>query len=213
MSVGRTAAPRHKPKGGRGGKSGLHGRTVPDNVRRGGPFGGSLRDSATEKRPPRARSVQPAARVKRCGKSAPRFRRRKRHGKPHREQDRIGTARAFGPRSVRTSRSGRLHDAPGNRRARGMAVTFAGLGLRAIQNPAYRPADTSNGGSAAKTAGPPPIFTGRTLTALRLKTGGADKNCDILQSTWRRGLAIRPIGAIIKTINPNVTSWGDQGGS
>ncbi len=32
------------------------------------------------------------ARVKGCGKSAPRDRQRKRHGKPHREQDRIGTA-------------------------------------------------------------------------------------------------------------------------
>ena len=32
------------------------------------------------------------ARVKGCGKSAPRDRQRKRHGKPHREQDRIGAA-------------------------------------------------------------------------------------------------------------------------
>jgi hypothetical protein len=32
----------------------------------------------------------PAVRVKRCGKSAPRLRQRKRHGKPHREQNRIG---------------------------------------------------------------------------------------------------------------------------
>ena len=30
--------------------------------------------------------------MKRCGKSAPRIRQRKRHGKPHREQNRIGTA-------------------------------------------------------------------------------------------------------------------------
>ena len=42
------------------------------------------------------------ARVKGCGKSAPRDRQRKRHGKPHPEQDRIGTARSseqacFGP--------------------------------------------------------------------------------------------------------------------
>jgi len=85
------SAPR--PKGGRGGKSGLHGPTVPDNVRRGGPFGGCFRDSATENRPPRPRCVLAAARVKRCGKSAPRRRQRRRHGKPHREQDRIGTAR------------------------------------------------------------------------------------------------------------------------
>ena len=31
--------------------------------------------------------------MKRCGKSAPRVRQRNRHGKPHREQNRIGTAR------------------------------------------------------------------------------------------------------------------------
>jgi len=153
------------PKGGRGGKSGLHGQTVPDNVRRGQTFTGcGLRDSATENRPPRLRSVLAAVRVKRCGKSAPRCRQRQRHGKPHREQDRIGMARGFGLSPVRASHSGRLLDAPGNRRARGMAVTFAvrsrfrGDRPRAIQNPAYRPADTSNGGSAAKTVGPPPIF-------------------------------------------------------
>src|SRR6185437_7222831 len=107
------------------------------------PSGRGFRDSATENRPPRLRSVLAEARVKRCGKSAPRFQRWKRHGKPHREQDRIGMAfTAKAARSVRASRSGRLHDAPGNRRTRGMAVTFAGLRRRAIQNPAYRPADT-----------------------------------------------------------------------
>ena len=36
----------------------------------------------------------PQVRVKRCGKSAPRARQRGRHGKPHREQDRIGTTRS-----------------------------------------------------------------------------------------------------------------------
>ena len=53
------------------------------------------RESATENKPPR-RVAYTAARVKRCGKSAPRRRQRRRHGKPHREQDRIGTARGFG---------------------------------------------------------------------------------------------------------------------
>src|SRR3546814_10643042 len=38
-----------------------------------------------------------AARAKGCGKSAPRVRQRKRHGKPHREQDRIGAARGLAP--------------------------------------------------------------------------------------------------------------------
>ena len=76
------------------GKSGLHGHAVPDNVRReeaarkrGEPQGKCHREGD---RPTPARVT---ARVKRCGKSAPRFRQRKRHGKPHREQDRIGTAR------------------------------------------------------------------------------------------------------------------------
>ena len=89
------------------------------------------RDSATENRPPR-RLAEDAARVKRCGKSAPRQRQRRRHGKPHREQDRIGTARGFSRSSRQTSgsmsrscRPGRLLEAPGNRRPRGMAVTYA----------------------------------------------------------------------------------------
>ena len=88
---------RQGPKGRRGGKSGLHGRTVPDNVRR-GPFS-RKREPTSGKVPQRAdRRVQSrkgaAARVKGCGKSAPRRRQRRRHGKPHREQDRIGTARS-----------------------------------------------------------------------------------------------------------------------
>ena len=53
--------------------------------------GSNSRESATESKPPDPARV--TARVKRCGKSAPRFRQRKRHGKPHREQDRIGAAR------------------------------------------------------------------------------------------------------------------------
>jgi hypothetical protein len=59
------------------------------------------RESATESRPPRPTWLSGlpdgqeggAVRVKGCGKSAPRLRQRGRHGKPHREQDRIGTAR------------------------------------------------------------------------------------------------------------------------
>ena len=54
--------------------------------------GGDPRESATENKPP-AWGRPHVARVKRCGKSAPRFRQRRRHGKPHREQDRIGAAR------------------------------------------------------------------------------------------------------------------------
>src|SRR5262245_12333637 len=53
--------------------------------------GGDPRESATENRPPGGFACQ--ARVKRWGKSPPRDRQRKRHGKPHREQDQIGAAR------------------------------------------------------------------------------------------------------------------------
>src|SRR5947207_10572930 len=53
--------------------------------------GGDPRESATENRPPGWFASQ--ARVKRWGKSPPRERQRKRHGKPHREQDQIGAAR------------------------------------------------------------------------------------------------------------------------
>ena len=62
--------------------------------------GGNPRDSATENEPPSfALTGFRRVRVKRCGKSAPRVRQRSRHGKPHREQDRIGTA----TRAVRES--------------------------------------------------------------------------------------------------------------
>jgi hypothetical protein len=121
------------------------------------------RDSATENRPPRpslATCGEGAVRVKRCGKSAPRLRQRRRHGKPHREQDRIGTARSSPLRERKRSsgsmsgsgRPGRLLKAPGNRRRRGMAVT-RGASL-ASQNPAYRLADALQGGSAENRRAP-----------------------------------------------------------
>ena len=88
--------------------------------------GGDPRESATENEPPRFGE----ARVKRCGKSAPRFRQRRRQGKPHREQNRIGTA----SRAVRASenaaglcqarRPGRLLEAMCEHGPRGMAVTY-----------------------------------------------------------------------------------------
>jgi len=70
--------------------------------------------------------------VKRCGKSAPRVRQRNRHGKPHREQDRIGTATRgmFACKSDNTAgrcqarRPGRLLEATCKRCPRGMAVTY-----------------------------------------------------------------------------------------
>lgn len=51
--------------------------------------GGDPRESATESKPPRFT----VARVKGWGKSPPRDWQQERHGKPHREQDRIGAVR------------------------------------------------------------------------------------------------------------------------
>src|SRR5438477_7655129 len=71
-----------------GGKSGLHGGTVPGNARRGRPQGKCHRKYTAGP----SRNAGRAARVKRCGKSAPRRRQRRRQGKPHREQDQVGAA-------------------------------------------------------------------------------------------------------------------------
>src|SRR4051794_1568455 len=112
--------------------------------------GGDPRDSATENEPLPTRKGG-AARVKRCGKSAPRVRQRNRHGKPHREQNRIGTA----TRAVRESdnaagrcqarRPGRLLEAmckhvPEEWPSRIVSRKRGG----ALQNPAYRLADALN---------------------------------------------------------------------
>ena len=134
-SVGRTAAWGQCRKAALRGKSGLHGHTVPDNVRREKPRASAANPGKVPQKANRPTPARVTARVKRCGKSAPRFRRRKRHGKPHREQDRIGTARRRkrrpGPVSG-SGRPGRLLEAPGNRRPRGMAVT------RRVRPPPYR---------------------------------------------------------------------------
>ena len=99
--------------------------------------GGDPRESATENKPPAQGGNSPRARVKRCGKSAPRPRQRGRQGKPHREQDRIGAAGgaargqqvrvrrdagAFPPRRPGWSREARREARP-----RGMAVPAARL--------------------------------------------------------------------------------------
>jgi hypothetical protein len=135
------------------GKSGLRGQTVPDNIRRMRIQGQCHREQTAA-----ARCVLAAVRVKRCGKSAPRQRQRRRHGKPHREQDRIGTARgdrasaSFGILSG-SGRPGRLLEALGNRRPRGMAVTRVNTFLRAVQNPAYRLADVKLGAPGGSPSG------------------------------------------------------------
>ena len=103
-----------------GGKSGLHGDTVAANGRRGRPQGKCHRKQ-TARRGFGPRRV----RVKGCGKSAPRRRRRRWQGKPHREQDQIGVAgRAETRRQVRlqTRHPGWLLEASSNGRPRRMAV-------------------------------------------------------------------------------------------
>ena len=108
------------------------------------PGGGDPRESATESTPPAClRHAGRAARVKRCGKSAPRRRQRRRQGKPHREQDQVGAAgapeRSDAPGEPPRRRSGRSQEALGDERPRGMAITAPAVTPGAGQNPAYTP--------------------------------------------------------------------------
>ena len=108
------------------------------------PGGGDPRESATESTPPAClRFTGRVARVKRCGKSAPRRRQRWRQGKPHREQDQVGVAgaaeRSATPGGPPRRRSGRSQEALGDERPRGMAITVSALTPGAGQNPAYAP--------------------------------------------------------------------------
>ena len=135
--IARASRPDGRSGSRRGGKSGLHGSTAPDNVRRGRPQGKCHRNQTA--------SGPPAARVKRCGKSAPRVRQRKRQGKPHREQSRIGVARSLA-RDGFCFRS-RLRTAArvdcSRRQATGVPEEWPSRGSDpALQNPAYRPAGT-----------------------------------------------------------------------
>ena len=123
-------------------KSGLHGPAVPDNVRRVRAQGKCHREQTAA-----VRCVSAAVRVKRCGKSAPRRRQRRWHGKPHREQDRIGAARGFGAQAQRTSRSvsrPAVRVGRWRRRVTGAQEEWPSrmrACSHAIQNPAYRLAD------------------------------------------------------------------------
>ena len=131
------AAAASRPDGRRasGGKSGLHTDAAPDNVRRGRPQGKRHRKQTA----PIGRKAF-GARVKGCGKSAPRRRQRSAArqappgAKPNRSDARVKNPQAF----PWASRSGWLLEAPGDGRPRGMAVTSGET--PAIQNPAYRPA-------------------------------------------------------------------------
>ena len=107
---------------------------MPGNARRGRPQGKCHRKQTA--------AAAAAVRVKGWGKSPPRDRQRKRHGKPHREQNRIGAARI--PQGIRS-----FPDQPPGLVARGVRQRASQMNgrhvrqqCRAIQNPAYRPADT-----------------------------------------------------------------------
>ena len=82
------------------------------------PGGGNPRDSATEtyRQPGSRLRARRAARVKWCGKSAPRRRQRRRQGKPHREQDQVGTAGRSGREA---GSAGRASTPPSGSVARG----------------------------------------------------------------------------------------------
>ena len=67
--------------------------------------GGDPRESATESKPPR----HAGARVKGCGKSAPPAWRQAGHGKPHREQNRIGMTAGRPAGGFPHRHPGRLH--------------------------------------------------------------------------------------------------------
>ena len=101
---------------------------VPGNARRGRPQGQCHRKQTAHLRACALRWV----RVKRCGKSAPRFWQQKWQGKPHQEQRQIGVADGLFP----ARHPGRRREASGNGRPRGMVIH---LRQRRGQNPAYRP--------------------------------------------------------------------------
>jgi hypothetical protein len=101
---------------------------VPANRRRGRPQGKCHRKQTARARPIRASRLAPRARAKRCGKSAPRPWQQGRHGKPHREQDRIGAAAmsrlkpAMIAGTFPSRRPGWSREAHREMRPRGMAV-------------------------------------------------------------------------------------------
>ena len=143
------------------GKSGLHGGTVPGNARRGRPQGKCHRKYTANP----SRHAGRAARVKRCGKSAPRRRQRRRQGKPHREQDQVGAAgipeRSEMPGGPSRRRSGRSHEALGNERPRGMAIPAPDCSKGAGQNPAYTPSGAATVDPSADESGITALFRGQ----------------------------------------------------
>ncbi len=157
--------PRGRPRG----KSGLHEATVPGNARAGKPDGKRHREQS-------ARHVR--VRVKRWGKSPPRSWQQGRHGKPHREQCRIGASRRLIPPGI--SRQGRFSprgpgwqlEPAGDGGSRGMVIALrkggTESGLQAIR--AYRPSLDPGPSPPSHVAGPQSCYTrGRRCHCMPLR--------------------------------------------
>jgi hypothetical protein len=102
------------------GKSGLHGKTVPANGRRGRPQGQCHRKQTARARP----AWRPAGKGETVRQ--PRPWQQGRHGKPHREQDRIGAAVSQGTGAFPLCRPGWSREARRKARPRGMVVPHFG---------------------------------------------------------------------------------------
>ena len=117
------------------GKSGLREATVPGNTRAGQPDGKRHRNQTTP--------MYVGARVKRWGKSPPPDWQQDGHGKPHREQCQIGTARrhpsGWGRGRFSPSRSGSAARGVGAIRHQEEWSSRVVLRSHLRQNPAYRP--------------------------------------------------------------------------
>ena len=111
------------------GKSGLQGEMAAGNARPGQPEGKRHREET-------AAGAIPAARVKRWGKSPPRRRQRRWHGKPRQEQGQIGIARGLAPR-VSPARAVRV-GCPSPPATAG-PDEWPSAAAKPSQNPAYRP--------------------------------------------------------------------------
>ena len=97
-----------------GGKSGLPEAMVPGNARAGQPDGKRHREQTAP--------ILIGVRVKRWGKSPPGGWQQRPHGKPHREQCRIGGSRRVSAGSLQPRSPGWQHEAGGNIGPRGMVI-------------------------------------------------------------------------------------------
>ena len=168
------------------------------------PTGRKPRDSATENKPPMARSQdRDQVRAKRWGKSPPRGRRRPWHGKPHLEKGHIEEERpqGFTTRPAPSELLGRPFEAAGNGGPRSMAAPG-----KPGQNPAYGPHEHFAPRSAKR---------GRRVPRGR---GGGGRSAEGAESRWRRrgargeGLPCVPMSAGVPRTWVRARPWiaGDR---